>query len=267
MTMSTQSGPRESSRDVSRYALRPQNRLKLVRYEPPGGAAHACAAIWREGNHIHLVAPLSRSRDGVRDPKPYVRRFPESLAAWQTFEEAMAWFDALCYSASDPRQVASACREHPELKLRCTAYDGTDADLVELSELMKASKRGAPLPAGSVRDCLLELLKEIIKTKQAFVEAQIDIASPGGPDVANIELPLDRQVLVTLLMAVGPADLVPSGVLAHHRMMDGHHGYSQCLLVAPGVALREPMYLTRRVTVVGLDPGQITSALAEMAKR
>ena len=241
--------------------------LKLVQYRPPGGEPHACAAIWRNGEYVRLASPLLRSRNGLRDPKAYVRLFPDSLASLDTFEETMSWLDAACYAATDPHEVEAACQEHPEWQLSCIRYDGGDAALLGLGELIRAAERGALPPKPLVRDCLLELVKQILKHDTTLVDAKIDATLDQEDDVATLEIGLDRVVRVTLLPDVGPNDVDRQAMLAHHQMMLGRNGWEQCLLVIPSLEIHEPMFMTPRVVVAAMDSAQIWSSLVRMAQR
>jgi hypothetical protein len=103
--------------------------LKLVQYLPAGEDPVVCAAIWREGDHVHLASPLLPTSRGVRDPQAYMRQFPHRIASIDAFAETMTWLDAACFAAADPREVESACEAHPEWQLRCVRYDGGDDSL------------------------------------------------------------------------------------------------------------------------------------------
>lgn len=241
--------------------------LKLVEYRPPGGEPHACAAIWRNGDYVQLASPLLRTRNGVRNPKAYVRQFPDSLASLDTFEETMTWLDAACYAATDPREVEAACQEHPEWHLRCIRYDGGDAVLLGLGGLIRAAERGTPVPEPLLRDCLLEIIKQILKNDPTLADAQIDATLHAEDEVATLELGLDRVVRLTLLTNIPSNDVVRQGLLAHHRMTEGHNGWAQCLLVIPDLEIDQPMFVTPRVAITAMDPAQIRAALVGMARR
>lgn len=240
--------------------------LKLIQYRPRGGEPHVCAAIWREGDHVHLAAPLLRTRGGVRDPRSYVRQFPDGLGSINAFEDTMTWLEAECYAATDPREVEAACQQHPEWHLRCTRYDGGDAALMGLTGLIRAAERGSPLPESIVRDCLLELMKQIFKREPALAGAQLDKTSRDGDDVASLDLGPGRKVLVTVLRNVAATDLVRAGLLAHHRMMDDQGGWTLCLLVLPDLDIEQPMFLTSRVAITNMDPDHMRASLVHAAK-
>jgi hypothetical protein len=247
--------------------VQPSRHLKLVQYLPPGGEPHVCAALWREGNHVHLASPLLRTRHGVRDPQAYVRQFPDALASIETFEETMTWLDAACYAASDPREVEMACEQHPEWRLHCIRYDGSDATLVGLGGLIRAAEKAGPLPEPIMRDCLLEIIRQILKNDPELVGDQIETTFHEGDDVAKLELGLDRAALVTLLRNIASTDVVRQGLLAHHRMTDQHKGWAQCLLVLPDLEIDLPMFFTSRVVITNMDPDNVRAALVCMAKR
>ncbi len=118
--------------------------LKLVLYLPAADDPVVCAAIWREGDHVHLASPLLPDRSGVFDPQVYVRQFPHGIASVDAFEETMSWLDAACFAAADPREVESACEAHPEWQLRCVRYDGSDASLSGLNGLIRAARKASP---------------------------------------------------------------------------------------------------------------------------
>ena len=246
--------------------LHPSHHLKLVQYLPPGGEPHACAAIWREGDHVHLASPLLRTRHGVLDPQPYVRQFPDALASIDAFEETMTWLDAACYAASDPREVQTACEQHPEWLLRCVRYDGSDATLLGLAGLIRAAEKVGPLPEPIMRDCLLEIVKQILKNDPELVDAQIETTFHEGDDVAKLELGLDRAVLVTLRRNITSTDVVRQGLLAQYRMTDQHKGWAQCLLVLPDLKIDQPMFVTSRVVITNMDPDNVRAALVHLAK-
>lgn len=241
-------------------------RLKLVQYLPSGGEPQICAAIWRKGNYVHL-ASLLRTRHGVLDPRPYVQQFPQGLASIEAFEETMSWLDAACYAAADPRDVEAACRQHPEWQLRCIRYDGSDASLLGLAGLIRAFEHVGPLPEPVMRDCLLELIKQILKTEPGLAGAQIDSAIHEGDDVATLDLGNDRQVVVAMHRNVEPSDVGRQGLLAHHRMTEQHHGEAQCLLVLPDLDIEQPVFMTPRVVITDMDPDRLRAALLRMAER
>ena len=164
---------------------RPRHNLKLVQFLPPGGKAQVCAALWREGDYVHLASPLMRTRRGVRDPKSYARQFPDALASIDTFEETMTWLDAACYAAADPREVDAACQQHPEWRLRCMRYEGSDADLLGLAGLIRATETADPFPEALMRDCLLEIIRQILKIDVDLAACQVDSTSQKGDDVAT----------------------------------------------------------------------------------
>lgn len=253
---------------VTRGHQRPAgHHLKLIQYLPPGGEPHVCAAIWREGDHVHLASPLLRTQRGVRDPRSYVRQFPDGLASINAFEDTMTWLEAACYAATDPREVEAACQQHPEWQLRCIRYDGSDVTLLGLAGLIRAAERIDPLPESIMRDCLLELIKQILANDPVLVDVQIDQAFRDGDDVASLDLGSDRQVLVTVLRNIAATDLVREGLLAHHRMMDKLSGWTQCLLVLPDLNIERPMFMTSRVAITCMDPDHVRASLVHMAQR
>jgi len=226
-----------------------------------------CAAVWRDGDHVRLAAPLLRTQRGVRDPRSYVRQFPNDLASINAFENAMTWLEAACYAATDPREVETACQQHPEWQLRCMRYDGGDIALLGLAGLIRAAERVGPLPESSLRDCLLELIKQIIRNDPALAGAQIDKTFHDGDDVASLDLGFDRQVLVTLLSNTKAADLLREGLWAHHRMMDKQSGWTQCMLVLPHLDIEQPIFVTSRVAISSMDPDHMRASLVHMANR
>jgi hypothetical protein len=240
--------------------------LKLVQYLPAGDEPVVCAAIWREGDHVHLTSPLLPTRHGVRDPQAYMRQFPQGLASIDAFEETMTWLDAACYAAADPREVESACEAHPEWQLRCVRYDGSDATLSGLTGLIHAAKNVGPLPAPVLRDCLLELIKQILKSDPQLVGAQIAAIHHDGDDVATLEIGSGRKVLVTLLASVASSDAMRQGLLAHRRMTEHYKNRVQCLLVAPDLQIDRPMFMTARVAITDMDADHVRAALVRLAQ-
>jgi hypothetical protein len=241
--------------------------MKLVQYLPSGGEPHVCAAIWREGDHVHLASPLLRTRHGVRDPRSYLRQFPDALASIDAFEDTMTWLDAVCYAAADPHEVETACQEHPEWQLRCIPYDGGDGTLLGLAGLIRAAERVDPLPEPIMRDCLLELIKQILMNVPDLVGAQINSTFHEGNDVATLELGVDREVLVTVLRNIASTDVVRQGLLAQHRMTEQYKGWGQCLLILPDLDIGRPMFMTSRVAITNFDPDHLRASLVRMAKR
>lgn len=239
--------------------------LKLVQYLPAGGEPHVCAAIWREGDHVHLTSPLLRRRQGVRDPRSYVRQFPDGIGSIDAFEDTMGWLDAACYAASDPREIDAACRQHPEWQLRCIRYDGGDATLLGLAGLIRATENVGPLPAPILRECLLELIRQILGSDPSLHLAQIETTFQDGDDIATLEIGPERAVLVTLLPDVTATDTVRQGLLAHQRMTDQFKGWVQCLLVAPNLQIERPTLLTARVAITDMEADHLRSALLQLA--
>lgn len=243
------------------------HRLKLVGYTPPGGEPHTCAAIWRNGDYVRLSSPLLRTSNGLRDPNAYVRQFPDSFASLDTFEETMTWLDAACYAATDTRQVEVACQEHPEWQLACVRYDGGDAALHALGNLIQAAEKGALPPKPLMRDCLLELVRQVLKNEPRLADSRVDVALDKTADVAILELGVDHLVHVALLPDVASGDAHRQAMLANDRMLLGSNGWAQCLLVVPSLKSREPMFVPPRVMLVAMDAAQIGSSLARMAQR
>jgi hypothetical protein len=241
--------------------------LMLVQFLPPGGEPRVCAALWREGDRVHLAAPLMRARNGVRDPKSYARQFPDALASIDAFEEAMTWLDAASYGAADPREVDTACQQHPEWRLRCVRYDGGDASLLGLAGLIRATEIAGAFPETIMRDCLLEMIRQILKNAPELVAGQIESTSQKGDDVATLDLGLDRAVVVTLLADIASTDVVRQGVLAHHRMTAPNNARTQCLLVVPNLQINQPTFLTPRVVITNMDTDHVRASLVHMAKR
>lgn len=255
------------SKPVTTAQVAPKRHLKVVQYLPLNGEPTACAAIWSEGGYVHLASPLARTRRGVLDPQPYVRMFPDALALIDAFEETMTWLDAACYAATDPRQVEAACRQHPEWRLQCVRYDGSDATLLGMGGLIRAAEKVVPMSEPVMRNCLLELIKQILKSEPELAGAQINSTFPNGTDVATLELGLDSVVLVTLLADLVSTDMIRQGLLAHHRMSDAHKGWAQCLLVLPELEMDQPVFMTSRVVVTNLNPGNVRAALVHMDQR
>lgn len=240
--------------------------LKLVQYLPAGDEPVVCAAIWREGDHVHLASPLLPTRHGVRDPQAYVRQFPHGMASIDAFEDTMTWLDAACYAAADPREVESACQDHPEWQLRCIRYDGSDATLSGLNGLIRAAEKAGPLPAPILRDCLLELIKQILKHDPDLAGGQIEATFHEGDDVATLEIGRDRAVLVTLLANIQATEAVRHGLLAHQRMTEHYKSQVQCLLVAPDLQIDRPMFMTARVAITDMEADHVRAALVRLAK-
>ena len=133
--------------------------------------------------------------------------------------------------------------------------------------LIRAAERGARPPKPLVRDCLLELIKQILKHDPTLVDAKLDATLDQEDDIATLEIGLDRVVRVTLLPDVEPNDVDRRAKLAHQRMMAVRNGWMQCLFVVPSLDIQEPMFITPRVVVVAMDSRQIWSSLARMAQR
>ncbi len=130
----------------------------------------------------------------------------------------MTWLEAACYAAADPREVDAACQQHPEWRLRCIRYDGGDANLLGLAGLIRGADTGGSFPEPIMRDCLIEVIRQILKMDPDLAMAQIESTTYEGDDVATHDLGLDRAVLVTLFTNVASTDVVRQAVLAHHRM-------------------------------------------------
>ncbi len=240
--------------------------LKLVQYLPAGDEPVVCAAIWREGDHVHLASPLLPTRRGVRDPQAFVRQFPHGIASIDAFEETMTWLDAACFAAADPREVESACDEHPEWQLRCVRYDGSDASLCGLNGLIRAAEKAGPLPAPVLRECLLELIKQILKNDPELMGAQIEASFHDGDDLATLEMANGRVVLVTLLTGIATTDALHLGLLAQHRKTEQHKSQVHCLLVAPDLQIDSPMFMTARVAITDMEADHLRAGLVRLAK-
>ncbi|VTU46160.1 hypothetical protein [Variovorax sp. PBL-E5] len=179
----------------------------------------------------------------------------------------MTWLDAACYAAADPREVDAACQEHPEWRLRCVRYEGSDANLLGLAGLFQAAETADPFPEVLMRDCLLEMIRQILKNDLDLVTGQIESTSQKGDDVATLDLGLDRTVVVTLLANIASTDVVRQGVLAHHRMISSNNARAQCLLVLPNLQIKKPTLLTPRVVITNMDTDHVRTSLVHMTKR
>ena len=259
--------PQQSSKPTAPSQSQLTHNLMLVQFMPPGGTPKVCAALWREGSYVRLASPLMRVRHGVRDLKSYARQFPDDLGSIDAFEEAMAWLDAACYVAGDPREVDAACRQHPEWRLRCVRYDASDANLLELAGLIRAAETTGSFPQTLMRDCLLEMIRQILKNDPDLAAGQVESISQMGDDVAMLDLGLDCAVVVTLLTNIASTDVVPQGVLAHHRMAVMSNARTQCLLVLPNLQINQPTLLTPRVAITNLNTDHIRAALVCMTSR
>jgi hypothetical protein len=201
------------------------------------------------------------------DPQPYVRLFPNAVASLEAFEETMTWLDATCYAATDPRQVQAACQQHPEWRLQCVRYDGSDATLLGMGGLVRAAETVKSLPESIMRDCLLELIRQIFKNEPKLVGAQIESPFADGNDVVTLDLGLNSVVLVTLHTGIASTDMISQGLAAHHRMSDRDEGWAQCLLVLPEFEVDHPVFLTSRVVVTDLTLDNVRAALVHMDQR
>ena len=242
------------------------DRLKLVQYLPRGGEPHVCAAIWREGARVHLVSPLLRTLRGVCDPQSRARRFPDGPASIDAFEDSMSWLDAACYAASDPHEVDAACEQHPEWQLRCVRYDGGDASLLALSGLLRAAENTGPLPAPVMRRCLIELVRQILKSEDKLAGWQIEATFDEGEDVAKLQFGTHWTVIVTLLNNVAATDVVGVGFQAHRRLAAQYPGGVQCVLVATGLQIDAPIVLSARAVLTDVGPERIRAGLLRLAQ-
>ncbi len=239
----------------------------LVQFLPPGGNPKVYAALWREGDFVRLASPLIRTRHGVRDLRPFARQFPDALASIDAFEEAMTLLDAACYAAADPCDVDAACQQYPEWRLQCVRYDASDSNLLALASLIRATETTGSFPNLIMRDCLLEVVRQILKNAPELAAVQVESAPQEGNDVAMLDLGLGRAVVVTLLTNIASTDVVTQGVLAHRRMTDPNNARAQCLLVFPNLQISQPTFLTPRVTITNMDAEHIRASLMHMARR
>lgn len=118
-----------------------------------------------------------------------------------------------------------------------------------------------------MRECLLEIVRQILKNTPELATVQIESTSQEGDDVATLDLGLDRAAVVTLLTNIASTDVVRQGVLAHHRMIDPRSAHVQCLLVLPNLQISQPTLLTPRVVITNMDAEPIRASLMHMAKR
>ena len=239
----------------------------LVQFLPPGGNPQVCAAIWREGDFVRLASPLMRTRHGVKDLRAFARQFPDALASIDAFEEAMTCLDAACYAAVDPHDVDTACQLYPEWRLQCVRYDVSDSSLLGLASLIRAAGTTGSFPRLITRDCLLEIVRQILKNAPELAAVQIESTPQEGNDVATLDLGLDRAAVVTLLTNIASTDVVWQGVLAHHRLTETSSAHAQCLLVFPNLQISQPTFLTPRVAIANMDTEHIRASLLHMAKR
>ncbi len=245
---------------------RSRHHLKLVQYEPPGAQPHVCAAIWCDGERVQLVSPL-REQSGEPDPGRYQREFPDVFASVGAFEEALAWLDAACFAAGDPRDVQKACDRHPEWFLRCVRCDESIAAARGLAGLIRATEKTTPVPDSIMRVCLLEIIKRILKGDLYLSDTQIETTFHDGNDVAVLRFVLGRALFVAMRRGITPTDAVRQGLLAHDRVNAYFKGWKRCLLVLPDIEIDQPMFLTPQVVITNMDPGNIRAALARMANR
>lgn len=247
-------------------ATESKRHLELVQYTAPGERPGVCAAIWREGNYVHLASPLLPLRQGVRDPQAYGRQFPQSMASIDDFADAMTWLDAACYAAADPHEVELACNAHPEWRLQCIPYDGGDVALSDLNGLLRATEKAGPMPPDVVRDCLLELIKQIFKAESALSGAQVEKIFHEGDEVATLDIGVDRCVAVTLLSGVMPSDAMLQAQSAHLQMSANPNSRVQYLAVAPHLHINQPIFMSESVAITDMDASHIRAALIQMVR-
>ena len=252
--------PAASTRTRSRH------HLKLVQYEPPGAQPSVCAAIWCDGERVQLASPL-RMQSEASDPGRYLREFPDAVASAGAFEETLAWLDAACYAAGDPRDVQAACERHPEWFLRCVRCDQSNAAALGLSGLIRATEKGTPLPMSMMRVCLLEIIKRILKNDRHLSDTQIETTFHDGNDVAVLKFVLGRALFITMRRGIAPTDAVRQGLLAHDHINTYFKGWKRCLLVLPDIDIDQPMFMTPQVAVTNMDPVNVRAALVRMSNR
>lgn len=253
-------------RPAASTQARSRHHLKLVQYEPPGAQPHVCAAIWCDGERVQLASPL-REQSGEPDPGRYQREFPDVFASVGAFEEALAWLDAACFAAADPREVQKACERHPEWFLRCVRCDENTAAAPGLAGLVRATEKVTPLPASIMRVCLLEIVKQILKSEPYLSDARLETTFHDGNDIAVLSLVAGPALFVTMRRGITPTDAVRQGRLAHDRVSSYCKGWKRCLLVLPDIDIDQPMFMTPQVVVTNMDPVNIRAALVRMSNR
>lgn len=240
--------------------------MKMVQYLPPNGAPSACAAIWGQDGYVHLTSPLAHTHGGVVDPWPYVRMFPEVVASIDAFEETMTWLDAACYAATDPRQVEAACRENPEWRLQCVRYDGSDTTLLGLGRLIRAAVGLKSIPQAVMREHLLGLIQQILKSEPGLSGAHISSTVTDGNAVATLDLGFDNTVRVSLrtdiLSAEQLSDINAEQYRTSEVKQDGVHN----LLVLAQLEMAHPVVMASQLVVTDLNPANVRAALVRMRR-
>ena len=245
------------------------NCLSLIYYQPSGAqTGRTCAAIWEESKQVRLVSPFLRKRQGVLDTQPFIKKFPCAGGAVEPFERAMEWLDSVCYAAKCSAEVLSTCSDAPEWGLRCVPYDTSDRTL-GMGGLSKPLVSDSALLTEVARQCLLQSVERLLKEDSSFSGTEIEILDPDNPkgDVATVHFSNGNALRVCLLKNVSSTDVIRRGILAMDRMAKPEATWQHAILVIPGLEIKQPMYLTKNVTICSLEFSLIHAALSNLVAK
>ena len=180
----------------------------------------------------------------------------------------MEWLDSVCYAANCSAEVLSTCTDAPEWGLRCVQYDASDRTL-GMGGLSKPLVSDNALLKEVARQCLLQTVKRLLKEDSSFSGTQIEILDPDNPkgDVATVYFPNGNALRVCLLKKVSSTDVIRRGILAMDRMAKPEATWQHAMLVMPGLEIKQPMYLTRNVTICSLEFSLIHAALSNLVAK
>ncbi|CAN5259383.1 hypothetical protein BH11PSE10_BH11PSE10_03410 [soil metagenome] len=239
--------------------------LKLIWYEPSGsGQARAIGAVWHDERRLHWATPLQRRFEGIANPLPFMLAFADAQTERAHFEAALAWFDAMCFAATDVAQVRAACANEPEWRLRCLAYEGPRQG-ADLSALLRAAPHWAQITTEQIRTAVLESVGRLAREHPGLAEMPLEPIHDGTLEVGRLHVTEGRRVRVLLHPDASRIEATTLALMADDQLRSKGDLGDRALLVMPQLCTPRPLRPTRRVAVAGLEFGVLARGLLELA--
>jgi hypothetical protein len=229
------------------------NQIGLVMYRPRSGDPDkVIAAVWKKSGRIHWSSPCVGKVHQAFNPQPFISRFPLAQGEVTQFERAMSWFDAICYSAHDVGEVASACASDGDSGLRLKPYFGSQS-----KDTLKKTIEEDTLPIELMTEShftasLVASLQNIARENPYLKDASLEILSNHPFACARLHLQT-KKVLVIIDRNTAANHIVPRLVRENTVLTRREDTKSHTLIVFSKLSGVEPVALTPRVIGSSLD--------------
>jgi hypothetical protein len=221
----------------------------------------AIGAVWRGERRLHWASPLQRRFEGIFDPLPFMLRFPDAQSELAHFEAAIAWLDALCFGASDPVDIQSACASEPDWRLRCLCYEGPRRG-ADLASLLGPPAGLSGRSAQQLRAAVLESIEHLAREHPHLRDMPLEPVHNASMEVARLHVTEGRRVRVIVHPQATRSETSGLAMVADDHLRGRG---DRALLVLPRNRPRTLLQWTHRVAVVGLDFDTMARALLQLA--